>query len=78
MIHGNIKKIKTELLMGVETLVKEKRISYIEAAVLYCECNGIDLEQAAAVIGNNAPMTAKIEIEAAGLNFLKKPGELSI
>jgi hypothetical protein len=71
MLH-NIKKIKTELLSGVETLVKEKQISYIEAAVLYCESNGIDLEQAAAVIGNNAPMTAKIEIEASDLNFLKK------
>lgn len=68
----NIKKIKTELISGVETLVKEKNISYLEAAILYCECNGIDVEMAAAVIGNNAPMTTKIEIEAEQLNFLKK------
>lgn len=77
MLH-NIKKIKTELLNGVETLVKDKSISYLEAAILYCESNGIDVEQAAAVIGNNAPMTAKIELEAEELNYLKKPSTLLV
>lgn len=77
MLH-NIKKIKTELINGVETLVKEKNISYLEAAILYCESNGIDVEQAAAVIGNNAPMVSKIELEAEELNFLKKTARLPI
>ena len=77
MLH-NIKKIKTELLNGVDTIVKEKNISYIEATILYCESNGIDVEQAAAVIGNNAPMTTKIELEAESLNFLKKTTPLPV
>jgi hypothetical protein len=68
----NIRKIKTELLTGVETLVTEKKISYIEAAILYCETNNIDVEQAAGIIGNDKKMTAKIEIEASDLNYLKK------
>jgi hypothetical protein len=68
----HVRKIKTELLIGVENLVQEKNIGYIDAAVLYCETNGIDLEHAGAIIGNNQHMTSKIEVEASGLNFLKK------
>ena len=68
----NIKKIKTELLNGVENLVQEKNISYLEAALLYCDTNGISTEQAGAVIQTSKDITAKIEYEASALNFLKK------
>ena len=69
----NIRKIKTELLTGVETLVNEKKIGYIEAAILYCEMNNIDVEQAAGILTSNKEMVSKIEIEASDLNYLKKP-----
>lgn len=68
---ANIRKIKTELLSGVETLVQEKGISYIEAALLYCDSNGIDVEQAASVLINDKNMISKIEIEAENLNMMK-------
>jgi len=68
-----IKKIKGVLLEGIENLVLEKNCSYIEATVLFCSTNGIDLEQAGNIIGNNELMTSKIQIEAEDLNFLKKP-----
>jgi hypothetical protein len=65
-------------LIGVESLVQKKRISYIEAAILYCESNGVDVEAAASIIGNDKMMTSKIEIEAENLNFLKKSARLPI
>jgi hypothetical protein len=67
----HIRKIKTELLVGVESLVQEKKIGYIDAAILYCETNNIDVEQAASIIQNNKEMTSKIEEEAVILNYLK-------
>ena len=68
----HIKRIKTELLTGVEALVQDKHISYIDATISFCESRGIDLEQAATIIINDKKMTKKIENEAADLNFFKK------
>ena len=67
----NIRKLKSELLTGVEQLVHEKKISYIEATIHFCEDNSVDLVQAAMIIQNDEIMTAKIEMEAEGLNMLK-------
>jgi len=71
MLH-NIKKIKTELLIGVENLVAKKKISYLEAALLYCEDHNIDLEQAATILQTCKKITLCIESDARELNFLKK------
>lgn len=68
----NIRKIKTELFSEIETLVQDKEIGYIDAAVLYCESNNIDLEQVGNIISANGAMTSKIHDEANALNFLKK------
>jgi hypothetical protein len=70
---ANIKRVKTELLAGVECLVQEKNLSYIDAVILYCESNGVDVEQAGGIVGNDKKMTKKIKGEAEDLNFLKRP-----
>ena len=67
----NIRKLKSELLTGVEKLVREKKISYLEAVIHFCEHNSVDLVQAAQIVQNDEIMTAKIELEAEGLNMLK-------
>lgn len=67
----NIRRIKTDLLQGVEVLVKNKKISHLDAALLYCERNNIDLDQAASIIQADKGLTAKIESDARNLNFLK-------
>ena len=67
----NIRKLKSELIAGVELLVREKKISYLEAAIHFCEEQGVDLAQAAKIIQGDENITAKIEMEAESLNMLK-------
>ncbi len=67
-----LKKIRGVLADGIENLVRDKKCGYIEAAVLYCSTNNIDIDHAAMIISNNHSLTTKIEQEATSLNFLKK------
>jgi hypothetical protein len=62
----------------VESLVQKKRIGYIEAALLYCESNGVEPEAAASIIQSDKAMIAKIEIEAENLNMMKSKARLPI
>tara|TARA_B100000900_G_C20023398_1_gene490865 strand:+ start:277 stop:495 length:219 start_codon:yes stop_codon:yes gene_type:complete len=54
----------------IEDIVKTKRISYIDAIVLYCEKNSIDLSTTKSMINKN--LKEKIAFEAQGLNMLKE------
>ena len=59
---------KFALLM--ENIVKTKRISYIDAVVLYCTENSIDPSTTKSMI--NKTLKEKIAFEAQGLNMLKE------
>jgi hypothetical protein len=54
----------------IEDMVKTKRISYIDAVVLYCEKNNIDPSTTKSMINKN--LKEKIAFEAQGLNMLKE------
>ena len=54
----------------IEDIVKTKRISYIDAVVLYCEKHNIDPSTTKSMINNN--LKEKIAYEAQGLNMLKE------
>ena len=54
----------------IEDMVKTKRISYIDAVVLYCEKNNIDPSTTKSMINKN--LKEKIAYEAQGLNMLKE------
>ena len=54
----------------VEDIVKTKRISYIDAVVLYCADNGIDPGTTKSMINKN--LKEKIAFEAQNLNMLKE------
>jgi hypothetical protein len=69
---NNIRKLKIELLEGVEVLVKDHGLSHLEAALHFCEQNGVDEEQAARIIKSDKKLTEKIEVEAEELNLLKE------
>lgn len=56
--------------MKIEDIVKKKRVSYIDAIVLYCANTGFEIELTAKLISPN--LRSKIQIEAEGLNFLPK------
>ena len=54
----------------IEDIVKSKRISYIDAVVLYCEKHNIDPSTTKSMINKN--LKEKIAYEAQGLNMLKE------
>lgn len=54
----------------IEDIVYMKDIPYMEAVVLYCEENNIELEIAASLISDN--IKYKIQLEAQDLHYLPK------
>ena len=62
----------------IEDMVTKYSISYMDAAIYYCEENNIEIEVFAKAIKSNDMMKAKIQIEAENLNFLPKSSTLPI
>ena len=65
-----------EFVVIIEQLKREKRISYIDAIVSYCEKNNIETYTLGKLISK--PFKEKIEVEARNLNLLHKTGSLPI
>lgn len=62
----------------VEVLCREKQIEYIDAVVMWCEKNNLDIETAAYWIKKDPAMKSKIQAEAENLNILKRGARLPI
>lgn len=60
----------------IETLVKEKRIEYMDAVILHCEQIGFEVELAASLL--TPPIKAKISEEAQAMNLIKKVNKLPL
>ena len=75
-MEGKIFKNTTEFAMYIENLVVEKRISHMDAVLLYCEQNYIDPEDISSMINKN--LKQKIELNMIESNYLPKKGTLDI
>jgi len=62
----------TKFADDIKDIMKEKQIECIDAVLLWCEKNNLEIEYAADFIKKNPVLTDMIESEAIGLNFLKK------
>jgi hypothetical protein len=60
-----------EFSLKIETIVKEKKITYMEAVILYCEEQGIDTGTVSNLISK--PLKEKIKVEAMNNRMLKIP-----
>jgi len=67
-----------EFGLKIESIVREKRITYMEAVLWYCDQNDIDTSTVSPMI--NKSLKEKIKIEAQELNMVKFPktGKLPI
>jgi len=67
-----------EFSLKIESIVKEKHTTYMEAVILYCEQNEIDVGSVSSLISKN--LKEKIKMEAVNLRMLKIPkcGQLPI
>jgi len=55
---------------AIEQLVLTEKINYIEAIVLFCETNGIEVDSVAKLISK--PLKEKLKWDAVRLNYMKK------
>jgi len=60
----------------IERFVQEKRCSYMDAVVLYCEEQEMEIESAAKLL--NVKIKGQLEAEARDLNFLPRENKLPI
>ena len=60
-----------EFSLKIEGIVKEKRISHMDAVIWYCEQNGLDPSQVSSLISKS--LKEKIQVEETYLNMLKIP-----
>lgn len=76
----NIKSMRSssEILRGIEKLVIDHRLSYIDAAVFYAEKNNMEIETVANIIKMSTVVKSHIQVEAEDLNFLPKTAHLPI
>jgi len=67
-----------EFSLKIESIVKEKKISHMDAVVWYCDENGLDTSQVSSLISKS--LKEKIQLEATNLRMLKMPkcGQLPI
>ena len=56
--------------LTIESIVKEKRISYMDAILKFCEDNEIDPSSVGSLI--NKSLKEKIQLEAETLNLIEK------
>ena len=62
---------KEKFATDIEALVLNTKMNYIDAIVLYCEDNNIELESVGKLISK--PLKDKIKTIATELNYLKQP-----
>lgn len=61
----------SKFAQGVEKIVQENiDVNYIDAVIIFCERNKIDLESVPKLLSK--PLKEKIKFQAMELNFLKK------
>jgi Phage late-transcription coactivator len=68
----------SELARIIEDLVWEKDISYMDAILMHCENNKLEVETVAASIKLHPTLRAKIQLEAENLNFLQRTDRLPV
>lgn len=73
-------KIKTpsQFSMEIETIVQEKKISYLDAVIHYVETNNVEIESAASLIKSSQILKSKLMLDAEELNLVKKTAKLPI
>lgn len=69
-------KTANEFSLHIEQLVREKRLSYMDAVLDYCKENFLEPEDIASLI--NKSLKDKIEMNFRDLNYLPKQAQLDV
>tara|TARA_Y100001938_G_scaffold59863_1_gene83535 strand:+ start:453 stop:638 length:186 start_codon:yes stop_codon:yes gene_type:complete len=60
----------------IEEMVQEKKLTYMDACLHYCEENNVEPESLGRLV--NKSLKQKIQVEAEGLHFLPKTSTLPV
>lgn len=77
-IKVNGVKTASQFIKDIESIVSDKKIEYMDAVILYCEVNDVEIEAIAGLIKGSAKIKARIQQEAEDLNYLPKSAKLPI
>jgi hypothetical protein len=75
-MEGKIFKNNNEFALYIENLVIERKMTHMDAVLLYCEQNFIDPEDISKLINKN--LKQKIEMNMIEQNYLPKKGSLDL
>jgi Phage late-transcription coactivator len=62
----------------IEDIVYELDVDYMDACMVYCQRNNLEIEFLGALIKKNPYIKGKIQEEAEDLNFMKKSTRLEL
>ncbi len=60
----------SKFALEIEKIVAEENLNYIDAILLYCENNGLEVESITKLISK--PLKERLKWDATRLNFMKK------
>jgi hypothetical protein len=75
-MEGKIFKNNNEFALYIENLVIERKMTHMDAVLLYCQQNFIDPEDISKLINKN--LKQKIEMNMIEQNYLPKKGSLDL
>ena len=71
-------KTPSDFMMEIDKIAEDKRLSYIDAVIYFCERHGVEIETAASLIKGSAKMKAKVQLDAEEQNYLPKTRKLPL
>lgn len=74
MVLNKVKNFNIE----IEKIILESQTDYIDAVIMWCEKNNIEVEYAAELIKKDMVLFSKIKSNAEDLNILKKSAQLPL
>jgi uncharacterized protein YeaC (DUF1315 family) len=70
--------IRHKFIEEIEEICKNKKIEYIDAVIMWCDHNNLEVETVATWIKKDIVMKSKIQAEAENLNILKRGARLPV
>jgi predicted metallopeptidase len=71
-------KSPSDFVIEIEMIVKDKNCEYMDAIMIYCERNNMEVETVADIIKHNSILKSKLQYEAEVMNMMKKTSRLPI
>lgn len=74
----NSVKSTSQFVKDIEEIVNTKKCEYMEAILIYCQSNELEVETAASLVKSSAKLKARLQLECEENNILPKTAKLPI